>query len=104
MSKKITVKVNEEVRDLIQRLHLEYELKSRVIKGLIEDHKYDDDPESFLNSPAFIAYEARAQKALLAYETAQKEMEQEYMPEEFEGMDSHWTLDYKTCELTYEVF
>ena len=96
------VTIDEKTRDLVQRLHIEYYQKEKVVKGLLEDHQFDDD-DGFLESNIFKTYEHRAEKALYAYEVAQREMEQHYLPEEFKGMTNYkWTLDYDSCELTYE--
>lgn len=99
---KMTVKVTESVRDMIQRLFLDYYQKEKVLKGLIEDHQYDDNPAEFLESEIFKAYENKTAKALLAYETASEEMKNTYIPEEFKNLDNfRWRLDYDSCNLTF---
>ena len=104
MSKVVkSVKVTTDYRDLIQRLHLEWYQKDRVLRGLLEDHQFDDDPTSFINSDIFKAYEEKVAKALLAYETAKNDLEDRYVPDELRGKNYQWSLDYPTCELTFSV-
>lgn len=96
------IKVNEDIRDLVQRLWLDYYQKERVLKGLIEDHQYDKDPTEFLESSIFKAYEAKTSKALFEYETATETMKDTYLPDEFTKIESFkWELDYDSCNLTF---
>lgn len=101
--KTVVVRVPDEYRDLIQRLHLEWFQKDRSIRGYIEDHQFDDDPGEFFDSPSFKAYEERCAKALLAYETAKEDLENRFVPEKFKGKNYKWELNYSTCELTYTL-
>ena len=45
---KITVVVNEEIRDLMERTWLDYILKQDIIKGIINDYKSDEDDSILL--------------------------------------------------------
>ncbi len=98
-----TVRIAEEYRDLIQRLHLEWYQKDRVVRGLLEDHQFDDDPRQFLDSDIFKVYEEKTSKALLAYETAKEDLEKRYVPEEIKGKNYQWELDYSSCVLTFTL-
>lgn len=96
------VKVNEEVRDMMQKLWLEYYQKLSVVKGLIDDHQYDENPEDFLDTAIFKAYENKTAKALYAYEAASEEMKDTYLPESFVNSTNYtWKLDFEKCEITY---
>ena len=103
MSDTNTIRVPDEYRDLIQRLHLEWYQKDRVVRGYLEDHQFDEDPEPFLNSAIFKSYEDRTAKALLAYETAKEDLEKRYVPDSYKNKNYKWELDYSTCELTFTL-
>lgn len=98
-----TVRIPDDYRDLIQRLHLEWYQKDRVIRGLMEDHQFDDDPAAFLNTDIFKAYEEKVANALLAYETAKDDLEQRYVPDDYKDKSYQWSLDYATCVLTFTL-
>lgn len=98
-----TVKVDEKVRDYVQRLHVEFETKARNVRGLIEDHAFDANPEEFLSSAIFKAYEKQQSEAFFQYDTAVEELKRNYLPPEFAHIDNYkWELNYETCDLTYQ--
>lgn len=101
MKEKVIV-VKEEVRDLVQRAWLEYYQKAEIIKGLFEDHKFDQDA-AILKSQMFQRYEEECAKSRFAYETASEAMAREYAPEEWRNKDYTWSLDFATCELTFKL-
>lgn len=96
------VSVPEELRDLIQRAGLEYHQKEKVVTGLIEDHRFDDDT-SFIDSDIFQAYEKKMAEALFEFELLQNELEKKYIPKECVGKQYKWHLDYASCEVTFTV-
>lgn len=96
------VVIDEATRDLVQRKFVEYYHKNQTVKGLIEDHAYDKDPNEFYNSPGFQFYEDTKMRALVEYETIADQMQKSFLPKEFQGIENYkWELDYDTCTITY---
>lgn len=96
------VRISEEVRDMVQKLWLDYYHKLNVEKGLIDDHQYDTNPAEFLDTEIFKAYQDKTAKALYSYETASEVMKDTYLPDEFKDTSNYnWKLDFDKCEITY---
>lgn len=102
MSTKINVNVDESTRDLMQRVWLDYTYKKEIVRGIIEDHKYDDD-DSIINSVVFKSYEKQSQECMVAYETACKELTNRYVPEHIKNKQYSWNLDFDKCILEITV-
>ena len=99
---KITVVVNEEIRDLMERTWLDYILKQDIIKGIINDHKFDED-DSILSSKVFKSYEKQCLESKIAYEAVCDELTKTCVPENLKDTNISWSLDFDSCVLTITV-
>lgn len=98
----IVVIIDNDTRDIIQRHWLDYIQRNNVIKGLIEDHKFDKDT-SIVDSDIFKVYEKRAQESYVQYEAAGNIMIKQYEPEEVKGKNYNWSLDFESKKLKFTL-
>lgn len=76
------IDVGQGVIEMIQGLYEDYRAKQDLLTMLFELHKLDED-ETLINSKNFEGYEKKFMKAKIAYDTAMKELQQTFIPEEF---------------------
>lgn len=87
------IKVESADRDMVQRANIDSESMANLISIMVSN-KIDVGNERFLD------YEKRYKEAFWAFEKAKKEIENKYLS----GINAiSWTLDYATCELTYNA-
>lgn len=86
------IRVTEEDRDILQRADVECSSRMNIIAFMIQNNMSIDNDR-------FKTYQAEYNDYFFAFEKAKKEMEAKYLA----GMKvNNWSLDYATCELTYE--
>lgn len=101
--KTITVTVNQELVDYIERLSYEEASYKDIIMTLLEAHKGDTDG-SAIDNPVFKAYQEKYAKAKSEYELAKTQITKEYIPECIIDHKYDWNLDFSTNELTITVY
>lgn len=100
MQKTFETEIPQVEVDEIQRTHIEKESKQDQIAYLMSMNATN---EEFLNSEIFKAYEKKYECAFVAYQQAQENIKEMYIPAEVSDKLVKWSLDYKTCVLTYTV-
>lgn len=98
MKEEKVFEVSQEIIDMVERLHYDYEGYKDIISNILEIHKKDID-DSFLNSKIFESYQHKAMEAYAAYNIAKGELEKKYMPQD--GKTYDWNLDFVTNEITF---
>ena len=87
------IKIEPSDRDMVQRANIDSESMANLISVMISN-KIDVGSERFLD------YEKRYKDAYWTFEQAKKEIERKYL-----GNINvvSWSLNYATCELTYNA-
>lgn len=101
--KEIIIEVDDATRDIMQRQWMDYLQRQNVIKGLIDDHKFDEDADVLLESAVFKKYEKLCQESQVMWEAAGNEMLARYEPEEVKGKNYNWNLDFNKKELKFTL-
>lgn len=87
------IHVTEEDRDILQRADVECSSRMNLIAFMIQNNMSIDNDR-------FKAYQEDYNKYFFAFENAKKAMETKYLA----GIKAtSWSLDYGTCELSYEI-
>ena len=100
--KQITITVNQELVNYIERLSYEEASYKDIIVTLLEAHKNDADG-SAIDNPVFKSYQEKYAKAKSEYELAKNQITKEYIPECLINHNYDWNLDFSTNELTITV-
>lgn len=98
----ISVPIPAEVRDLMQRTWLDYSQKKDIVKGIIDDHKFDEDA-TILKSVVFKEYEKQCQECMVKYDAACTELTKKYVPEDIKDKNYKWNLEFDECRLDITV-
>lgn len=85
------IKVNHEAIEMVQALYEDYRAKQDLLTMIFELHKNDTDG-SVIDSKPFETYEKKFMKTKIKYDTAMKELQENYIPDQ-----------YKKGEYTFEV-
>lgn len=94
MSKNIII-VTEDERNAIQKADFECSARMNLILFLMKN-------DIGLNNDRFIEYQNDYIKYFQAFEEAKANLENTYFKNKINNVAS-WSLDYDTCELTYET-
>lgn len=87
------IQVDKMDRDIVQRANIEAESTANLIAFMINNNVD-------ISNERFLAYEEKYKTAFWAFETAKKDIEKKYLT----GKNAiDWTLNYETCELTYNA-
>jgi hypothetical protein len=85
------IKVSEEDRNMVQRADIECSARANLISFMISNNMD-------ISSENFQRYQTEYQEKFLAFDEAKSLIEKKYL----KGVNaSTWSLDYKTCELSY---
>lgn len=102
MSKTMTLEVNQELVNYIERLSYEEASYKDIILTMLEIHKGDADG-SAVDNPVFRAYQEKYSKAKAEYELAKERITKEYIPDCLKNHQTDWNLDFETNVLTITV-
>lgn len=95
--RKYCKEISADVVSALERLAFEYETRRDNVTFLMENHI--DDP-AFLDGAMFQRYQQEEIEAKKTFETAKKEFETVYVPNELKEHKIMWSLDYQTKVLT----
>lgn len=100
--KTITVLVDQQDINEVQRAGFEVDGRRGVIDRYLEKHMNDVD-ESAINSKPFIHFMSLLCESEAHYELAKQRLEENYIPDFLKGHSYNWNLDYATKEMTITV-
>ena len=87
------IRVSEEDRNAVQRANVDSASLANLITFMISNNMD-------LSNERFQDYERRYQEAFATFEKEKANIEKKYL----KGINySSWSLDYETCEITYNV-
>lgn len=87
------IHVSEEDRNMVQRANVDSSSLANLITFMINNNVD-------VSNERFQEYEKRYQEAYLEFEKAKAYVEKKYLS----GLNPNsWTLDYESCEITYNV-
>ena len=98
----ITIVVDQELVDYIERLDFEYLSLKDIIVTYLDLHKTDTD-DSAINNAVFTSYQNKYNKAKVEYELAKKQLTDQYIPSCLYDHKYSWSLDYSSNVLTITV-
>lgn len=87
------IEVKQEIIEMIQALYEDYRAKQDLLTMLFELHKTDED-DTLINSKNFEGYEKKFMKAKIAYDTAMKEIQAEYIPEHYKKTKYQFEVNF----------
>ena len=96
--KEININIPESVVDVVQCADIKVQTMQSVISTYLESHALDTDLTA-IESPVFVAYQARLEAAKLAFEKAKDDMVNEYIEESLRDKITSWNLNYSSCVL-----
>lgn len=88
-----TIIVTEEDRDVLQRADIECAARMNLISFMIKN-------DIGITNARFQEYQDDYTQFFFAFENAKKDMENKYLAGK---TYTSWSLDYNTCQLTYEA-
>lgn len=88
------IKVSEEDRNFVQRADLDASSMANLLSYMMANN-IDISSERFTN------YEEKYKQAFLNFEKAKNYIEKKYVTPL--NIATSWSLDYETCEITYNV-
>lgn len=89
-----TIPLNDETLNYVQAAFEDYKAKQDLITMIFEIHKYDED-DSVIESKPFISYEKKFMKAKIKYDTIMKELQENYIPEEFKKDGNRFEVEFE---------
>ena len=97
MSKTITVKVPEEVRDEVQLADVERSSRRDIIAYILSNDSINISPERMAQ------YQKEYDEKFMLFEKAKNKLETNYVQPAANNKAINWQLDYETCEITITV-
>lgn len=89
-----TIPLNDETLNYVQAAFEDYKAKQDLITMIFEIHKYDED-DSVIESKPFASYEKKFMKAKIKYDTIMKELQENYIPEEFKKDGNRFEVEFE---------
>ena len=96
MSKTVIVKIEQELSNYIEGLQVEVNARENIVKSILTT------PGCEINKALFDEYHKEYTDFKAEYEKAKEQVQLQYMPTEFQGHNVTWSLDFTTCEVTFE--
>lgn len=97
MSKTITVKIPEEVRDEVQRYDLERSSRRDIIAYILSNNSIN------ISSERMAQYQKEYEEKFMLFEKAKNKIENKYVQPAAKNKAVNWQLDYETCEIIITI-
>lgn len=97
-----TIKMNQEDRDFLESLYVDYSSKMDVLNNIFEIHKFDSD-DSVISSIPFQSYHKRFAECKVKYDEAMKQIAEKYIPSKYDNSTKGYRWEVKFNECMIEI-
>lgn len=97
MSKTIEIAVAEDIRDMVQKAHIERDARRDILVYILAN------PDLNISKERIDEYQKEYDEKFSIFEQVKQKIEDKYVMPATNGKASNWSLDYSTCIITITI-